>query len=97
MLEHEPDLALAHVPVGGVVPIEQHAALIGVFQAGDDPEQGSLAAAGGAQQCNQLACREIERDAVERSEPTEGLTDVLDSDAHGTSPVDTVCDAFHST
>ena len=86
MLEHEADLALAHVAVGGVLSIEQDAALVGVFEAGDDPEQRGLAAAGRAQQRDQLARREVQRDAVERDEAAEGLADVLDFDAHGTSP-----------
>ncbi len=86
MLEHEAHLALAHVPVRGIVAIEQDAPRIGMLEPGDDPEQRGLAAAGGPQQRDELARREIERDVVQGNELAEGLADALDRDAHGASP-----------
>ena len=60
VLEHEPDLALAHRLVGGVLALEADHALIGRLQAGDDPEQRGLAGARGAQQGDQLAAGHVE-------------------------------------
>jgi hypothetical protein len=84
VLEHETDLALAHVARRSVLAIEQHLARIGRFQAGDDAQQRGLAAAGGAQQPS-VRPREIQRYVVERGEAAETLLDVMDFDAHDDS------------
>jgi hypothetical protein len=60
VLEHEADVAFAHMGVGGVLAVEQHAAAVRRLEPGDDAQQRGLAAAGRAQQRDQLAGREIE-------------------------------------
>src|SRR5207245_300514 len=83
VLEHEADLALAHVHVGGVLALEQDAARIGRLQARDDAQQRGLAAAGRPQQGDQFAGVDAERDVLQRAEVAEILADVADVDAHG--------------
>ena len=85
VLEHEADLALAHVLVGRVLAVEQDAAVGRVLEAGDDAQQRRLAAARRAEQRDELAGRELEADIVERDEVAERLADVADFDAHGAS------------
>jgi hypothetical protein len=58
VLEHEADLALAHMGAGGILAIEQHLARVGLFQPGDDAQQRRLAAARRAEQRDQFAGRE---------------------------------------
>ncbi|MNT80565.1 hypothetical protein D3C72_2200450 [compost metagenome] len=65
-----------------VLAVENDVAHIRSFQSGDDPQQGGLAAAGGAQQGHQLAAVDIQVDLVERLEGVEVLADVTDFDAH---------------
>ncbi len=76
VLEHEADLAVAHVRARGVLAVEQHLAGVGLFQPGDDAQQRGLAAARGTEQGDQFAGGEIERDVVERVEGAEALVDV---------------------
>ena len=45
MLEHETDLALAHMALGGVLAVKQDLAAVGHFQSGNDAQQRGLAAA----------------------------------------------------
>ena len=82
VLEHEPDLALAHVHGGGVLAGEQHAARVGRFQARDDAQQRGLAAAGRSQQRDQLAGLDMQRYVVERAELAEALGQIADFYAH---------------
>ncbi|MOA07159.1 hypothetical protein D3C78_1268420 [compost metagenome] len=83
VLEHEADVAVAHVVLGDVLAVEHDAAHVRGFQAGDDPQQGGLAAAGRAEQRHQLAAVDIQVDLVERLEGVEVLADVADFNAHG--------------
>ena len=48
------------------------------LQAGDDPQQGGLAAAGGAQQHDELAVGDVEVDALQHVGLAEGLADLVD-------------------
>ncbi len=82
MLEDEPDVALAGMQVCRLGAGEQDVALIRRFHAGDDAQQRGLAAAGGAEQGDQLAGRDVEVDVVERDEVAEALGDVADFDTH---------------
>lgn len=54
VLKHEAHLPVPGMAPGGVLAMEQDGAGIGVFQPGDDPEQGGLATAGRAQQGHQF-------------------------------------------
>ncbi len=65
MLEHEADAPLAR-PQGGNVPAaEQDGAGVDRHQAGDRPQQGALAAAGGAEQNEKLALLDRQRNVVD--------------------------------
>ena len=85
MLEHEADVAVSHVGGRGVVAFEDHAAGVGGLQPGYAAQERRLAAARGAEQGDEFAAREVERDIVEGDEIAELLADVLDLDTHGVS------------
>jgi len=55
VLEHETDVAIAHVMAGHVLAMEHDAAVVRGFQAGDDAQQGGLAAAGRTEQATDVA------------------------------------------
>ena len=82
VLEDEADFSLAHVLAGYVLAVEQDLAAVGVFQPGDDAQQGGFAAAGGAQQGDELAGGHFEADVLQGVEAAEVFVDVLDGDAH---------------
>ena len=60
VLEHEPDLALAHRLIGRVLAVEADRAAVGRLQPGDDAQQRGLARPGRAEQRHQLAARHVE-------------------------------------
>jgi acyl-CoA thioesterase I len=74
-LEDEPDFAAAHlrhavfVEVGDVFAIQDHLARSGGIEAGEEAEQGALAAARGSHDGGELAARDIEIDAFEDVHP----------------------------
>ena len=80
VLEHEAHLALAHVGVGRVLAVEQHAARIGHLQPGDDAQQRRLARARGPEQRHQLAGRDVEVQVVADDGGAEALVEVADFD-----------------
>ena len=86
VLEHEPDVALAHRLVGRVFAVEVDRALIGRLQAGDDAEERRLARPGGPEQRHQLAAGHVQAHVVERDEPAERLAQIADLDAHAMIP-----------
>jgi hypothetical protein len=88
VLEHEADLALAHMGVGGVLAIQQHTPCVGLLQAGNDAQQRRLAAARGAEQRHQLTGGKVQRHIAQGGEVAEALVDVLDLDSHHASLVD---------
>ena len=63
--------------VGHVPPAEEHAALVGRFEAGDDAQRGRLAAAGRAQQRDEFAAVHVERYIREHLALAEILLDML--------------------
>ena len=65
VLEHEADLPLAHVAVGGILAVEQHGAAVGHLEPGDHAQQRGLAAPGRPEQGDQLAGREGQADIVQ--------------------------------
>ena len=64
-----------------VLAVEQHlAAGVGQFKAGDDAQHGGLAAAGGAEQHQRFAARDVERRGLERARAVgKGLAASLDA------------------
>ena len=81
MLEHEADVAPLRRQVGGVGALDRDLALVGVVEAGDDAQQGGLAAAARAEQGGELAGGDADGHVVERDEVAEALADVRDLDA----------------
>ena len=82
MLKHEADAAIARVDRRHVLAIEQDGAMIGAVEAGDDAQQGRLAAARWAEQCHQLAARDLETDRVQGVKADEMFAHALNADAH---------------
>ena len=68
MLEHEADIALTGALRGDVAAIEQQAAAVGEFEAGQDAQEGRLARSGRSQQRDELAARGRQIDAFQRLE-----------------------------
>ena len=73
VLEYEPDLAIADRPQRGIAAVEQHLTLVGRLQAGDDAQQGGLAAARRTEQCDQRARRHVQIDVFDGGEFAELL------------------------
>jgi hypothetical protein len=83
VLEHETHLAVLHGAARGFLAGDPDAAVVGVLQPGDQPQQGALAGAGGTQKSHQRAAVDVERHVVDGLEVAELLADVGDADAHG--------------
>ena len=79
---HEADVAIAGRRAGGVFVIQANGSAVGLIQAGDDPQQGSLTGAGRSQQGDQFPAFDAEADVVEGFEGAEVFADVVDFDAH---------------
>src|SRR5260370_212043 len=83
VLEHEGHGALAHVDIGGVFAAEVDAADVGRLQARDDAQQRGLAAARGAEQCDEFAGLDVQAHIAKGLEIAELLADVAYFNAHG--------------
>ena len=83
MLEDEADAPLLDREPGGVLAGEDHAAGVGRLEAGDDPQDRALARTRGAQEGDELAGDDLERDVLDRLEGAIALGEVLHFDAHG--------------
>ena len=82
VLEHEANVALAHMEIRGILAADDDAATVRLLQPGDDPQQGGLAAAGGAEQGDQLTVVKIEVDVGQRRVLIEMLVEPLNLNAH---------------
>jgi len=65
VLEDEADIARLGGQVGHVAFVQEDLALVGVRQAGDDVEHGGLAAAAGAEQHEELAVLDLQRNVID--------------------------------
>jgi hypothetical protein len=79
-LEHHVDRALMRQDLCDVLAIEQDAALIRRLEAREHAQQGGLAAAARAEQCEKLAGDDIQRHAVDRAEGAEFFHHALDAE-----------------
>src|SRR5438093_1752457 len=86
VLEDEAHVALGHGRVGHVLVVVADGARVGRFEAGDDAQQRRFPRAGGAEEGQQSAARDLEADLAERDERAEALRHPLDRDAHGSPP-----------
>ena len=68
-LKYGADVALVGLARLTIFAVEQDVAGSGLFEAGDQPEGGRLAAAGRADQREKGALRNVERDAFDRPVP----------------------------
>ncbi|KAG1081091.1 hypothetical protein G6F40_015633 [Rhizopus arrhizus] len=66
VLEHHADIPFIRRAVGDIGAVDQHAALVGLRQAGDQAQQGGLAGAGLAHDRQRAATRQVKRHAVHR-------------------------------
>ena len=64
VLKHRVHVPLVGLGVGHVLALQQHPALVGVLQPGDDAQGGGFAAARGAQQRDELPLGRLQIDAV---------------------------------
>ena len=78
-LEHQVDRPLVGRQVGDVGTVEQDAAAIGTLESRQHPHQRGLAAAGGAEQREELARVERERHVIDRRDIAEALGHALDA------------------
>src|SRR5207244_4395460 len=82
VLEDEPDAALLRAAAGHLLLGDVDRARVGALEAGDAAQQRRLAGPRRAEQRDERAALDVERDVVERDEVTEALRDVADDDAH---------------
>ncbi len=82
MLEHEADFALAHIDVRDVAAVQRHAAVVDLGQAGDRPQQRALAAAARAEQDQELALGDAQRDVVDDGDALVPLGYLVECDGH---------------
>ena len=78
-LEHHVDRPPVRRHAGDVLAVEQDAALVGRLEAGEHAQQRGLAAAGRAEQREELALVDVERHAVDGGEAAEALGDAARS------------------
>ena len=84
-LEHHRHASIGGGQVGDILAPDQDAPGAGAFQPGDQAQGGGLAAARGAQQGDQRAGGDVEREWLERHDIAEGLCHILEPDGafHG--------------
>ena len=82
VLEAEADPPVAHRNGGHVLAVDLDGAGVGHLQAGDDPQQGGLAAAARSKQGGQGPLGDLEGHVVESDGVSEPLGDVSDADRH---------------
>ncbi|CEI76402.1 Phenol hydroxylase [Pseudomonas aeruginosa] len=98
-LEDHRQVAFRRRGVGDVRAVEGDAAAAGLFEAGDQAQQGRLAAAGGADEDYELAVADVEVDALDDGLAVEAFLQVADLEiSHGGIPPWTKgwgCASFH--
>ena len=98
VLEHDPVVALGGGQAADVPALHPHGSGVLGLQAGDDPQQGGLAAARGPQQAEELALGHPQVDVGEGGEGSETLDDTLDrqESGHRRTPALATCHYFFS-
>src|SRR5205085_9720844 len=82
VLEHEADLALAHVGVRRILAVEEHGAAVGHLQPRDDAQQRRLARARRTEQRDELAGPDVEVQVVAHHRLAKPLVAVPHFDTH---------------
>ncbi len=98
MLEHEADAPLAQAELVGIDVAEEDLAAVDLFEAGHGPQQGRLARSRGAEQGDEFARLDLQRNAAQGRIAAEALGQVLHGhgNGHGRAPVQWRCDAASS-
>ena len=86
MLEYEADAAVAGRNAGDVATVQRNAAVVDLDEAGDGAQQRALAAAARAEQHEELALLDLERDVVDDRQRLIPLGDLVERDGHGAFP-----------
>ena len=86
VLEYEADAAIAGRDPGDVTPVQRDAAVVHFDEAGDGAQQGALAAAGGAEQDEEFALLDLQRDVVDDRMRLIPLGNLVERDRHATEP-----------
>src|SRR5512147_1157018 len=73
VLEHHPDVALVRRTIADRLLVDPDLAGIEIGETGDRPQQGRLAAARRADQPEELAVAEADRDLIQRRDPAIAL------------------------
>jgi hypothetical protein len=82
VLEHEPHVALARVHVGHVAAMERHPAMVDFGEAGNGAQQRALAAAARAEQHQELALADVQRNVVDDRGTLVPLGYLIEDDGH---------------
>jgi hypothetical protein len=83
-LEHDAEIALRGRQGGNILPVLFHRAVGLNVQPGNRAQQGGLAAAGGAEETDELALVDVDADIIQRGEIAKALGDVADAQiGHG--------------
>jgi hypothetical protein len=82
LLEHHVDRAPVGRHARHVLPLQNDAARVRHLEPGDHPQGGRLAATARAEQREELALGDRERDVVDRPDPVEALADTVKGDSH---------------
>src|SRR4029079_10739688 len=82
VLEDEADAAVLRWATRHVDTVDHDAPGVGALEPGDDPQQGRLAAAAGAEERGERALGHLHRDVVECDEVVEALRDAQGRDGH---------------
>src|SRR5581483_2674036 len=77
-------VALARLQPGHAAGTDEDLAAAGPLQAGQDAERGGLAAARGAEEGEEGAIRDVERELAQRDDRAEELADLLVANVHHT-------------
>ncbi len=86
VLEHEADAAVARRDAGDVAPVQRYPAVVDLDQARDRAQQRALAAARGAEQHQEFALLDLDRDVVDDRQRLIPLGDLVECDGHGAKP-----------
>ena len=86
VLEYEADAAVAGRNAGDVAPVQRYAPVVDLDEPGDGAQQRALAAAARAEQNEELALLDLERDVVDDRMRLIPLGDLVECDGHGAFP-----------
>ena len=86
MLEYESDTAVAGRNAGDVAPVQRYPPMVDLDEPGDGAQQRALAAAARAEQHEELALLDLERDVVDDRMRLIPLGDLVECDGHGAFP-----------